>query len=336
MNLQAGLAKAETLAGQITWGVASAASDILKAVTPIFIAWAISQRDWLRIMAGVALLAVTGGYAVVSAISYSHASRVDTAGARGAEAAAHERATTAYRSASNALAGLPVARPAAELEASIAGLLADPRAGDCRTIDGPVSRRICPQVAELRVELGRAVERARLQGELERAKERLDGLPAPRIADPAAEAVARFLGEIGVTVPSEIALWLSLSGVILVEVGSMFGLLLASGGATAFPPVVPFPAPGEGQAPQRLNGSTGGVGKSSPPKAKRGRRPRTAVALGKLKALAHDGKVEASQAALGAALGVSKATAHRELRRLARSGAVSLTTGRRGTLVTIQ
>lgn len=343
MNLQAGLAKSETLQGQVTWAIASAASDILKAVAPIFIAYAIAQRDFLRTLAGLTVLVVTGGYALVSAISYSHGSRVDVAGARSAEAAIHARASTSYRDAQIALSAIPAARPVAELGASISGLLADPRAGDCRTMDGPVSRRVCPQVAELRTELGRAAERSRLQGELERAKVRLDGLPAPRIADPAAEAVTRFFGEIGVAVdPSDVALWLSLSGVILVEVGSMFGLLLASGSAgplirPAVPDLVPFPSLGTGATapatPIRLNGSA----ETPSPQRKRGR-PRlgTALALGKLKAMARDGKVEASQSELGLALGVSKATAHRELRRLEQAGALSLATGRRGTLVRFQ
>ncbi len=144
MNLQAGLAKSETLPGQITWAIASAASDILKAVAQIFIVCAIAQRDVLRTLVGITVLAVTGGYAVISAISYSHGSRVDLAGARGAEAAAHERAIASYHDTHVALSAIPASRPVPELEASIAGLLADPRAGDCSTMDGPVSRRVCP------------------------------------------------------------------------------------------------------------------------------------------------------------------------------------------------
>ncbi len=186
------------------------------------------------------------------------------------------------------------------------------------------------------------MERERLQVELRNARAELDDLPAPRVADPAAEAVTRFFGEIGVAIdPGDVALWLSLSGVILVEVGSMFGLLLASGSAgplirPAVSDLVPFPSPGTGEshaAPIRLNSSAGGAA----PRRKRGR-PRlgTAVALGKLKAMARDGKVEVSQSELGLALGVSKATAHRELRRLERAGALSLATGRWGTLVRFQ
>lgn len=334
MNLQAGLAKSETQFGQFTWAVASVASDILKAVAPIFIGWAIARRDALRVTVGVAILIVTGGYAVISAISYSHGGRVDLAGARGAEATTRERADASYRDTEAALSGIPTTRPVPELKASIAALLADPKTGDCHTMDGPVSRRVCPQVAEVRTELARAEERTRLQGELKLAKAQLDGLPPPRSADPAAEAVTRFLGEIGVSAePHDVALWLSFSGVILVEVGSIFGLLLASGGAgpSQLGPAEPAPAPLRDQPARNVDSEKADA------KPKRWR-PRlgTAVALDKLRAAALNGEIEASQSTFGKLLGISKATAHRELRRLEQAGAITLATGKRGTHVTVQ
>lgn len=349
MNLQAGLAKSETFFGQATWAVASVASDVLKAVAPIFIAWAIVRRDTLRVLAGIAILVVTGGYAGISAISYSHGSRVDLAGVRGAEAATRERADISYRQAETSLSAILSARPVPELKAGIAALLVDPNAGDCTIVDGPVTRRICPQVAELRTELGRAEERARLQGEMKQAKAELDGLPPPKSPDPAADAVTRFLGEIGLTAHSQdVALWLSLSGVLLVEVGSVFGLLLATGGAGPSQTFVPNVSPSEqaGPSPSAVDNALAAIKPGSPPqvaptsatpaKSKRGRPRRgTAAALDKLKELARNGEIEASQSTFGELLGISKATAHRELRRLEQAGSITLVPSRRGTLVTV-
>lgn len=360
MNLQAGIAKSEALSGQITWGAASAASDVLKALSPIFIVWAIAQREVLRALAGTALLIVTAGYAIISAVSYTHGSREDLVGLRGSEAATHERAESSYRAAQAALSELPSTRPSAEVKASLSGLLADPNAGDCQIIDGPVTRRVCPQVAELRAELARADERARLQGELKEAKGRLDGLPAPKVGDPATEAVTRALGQIGFVVdPANVALWLSFSGVVLIEVGSIFGLLLASGSAVPIrrenvtthvgrdhlnaprevadnargglrtDPVTAVVAPPTTRRSARRDGAA-----CKPEPRPRGR-PRlgTASALGKLRKMAIAGTVQASQSELGTMLGVSKTTAHRELQRLQKAGALTLSPGKRSTMI---
>ena len=362
MNVQAGIAKSETLSGQITWAVASGASDILKAVSPIFLAWAIARRDIIRAGAAILVLVVTAGYSLISAISYSHGSRADLASIRESTVSAHARATAQYGDAQSRLATLPATRPALELQAAITGALVDPKAGDCNTMDGPVSRRVCPQVAEFRTELARANERQRLYGDVQSAKAQLDALRLPGPADPAAEAVAKFLGKIGFggLEPGDAALWLSLLGVVLVEVGSSFGLLLVSGSApagkrerdgTTGPPLI-LPSSDSPRTPIARAASIAepaGFSEASvpaipapsvaEPKIKRGRgRPRqrtAAIMIEKLTAYATQGQIRSTQAELARVLGVSKATAHRELKRLAASGALQLSACRSATTVSL-
>lgn len=350
MNLQAGIAKSDTLAGQITWAAASVAADVLKAVTPILLIWAIARRDVLRSLAAVAVLTVTAGYSLVSAITYSHGSRVDVAIERGAEAGTYERAKSAYSETEKALSSLAPARTTQELDAKIAVLLADPLTGNCAKIDGPVTRRVCPTVAYLRAERAIAAERARLQTELKSEQTRLDGMPPPKLADPSADAITRLWAQIGNAPAAErVSLWLGLASVLLVEIGSTFGLLLASGldvpklseAAVAEKEKLPEPGtePVEAKQEDQPDNSEPVVSQSEPPsplttKRKRGRPVKApSQSLEKLKALARNGRVAASHSSIATALGVSKATAHRQLRSLAKTGALRLKTGKRGTLI---
>ncbi|MFT3732981.1 MAG: hypothetical protein QM780_16435 [Hyphomicrobium sp.] len=347
MNLQAGLAKSEFLTGQITWAAASVASDVLKALTPLLIVWAIARRDVLRTIAGVVVLTVTASYSLTSALSYSHASSENATNSRTAANDVYERAKVAYREADEALKALAPSRSVDELDAKISALLVDPLAGDCHTIDGPVSRRVCPSVAELRTERAIAVERARLQGELKAAQGKLDRLPPPKVADPTTEAIAGVWARVATPPsPDTISTWLGLSGVLLIEVGSIFGLLVASGVDTAMAKEIEAAAPST--PPPTTIGGPEAVApiidaacvvhtETLPPcvpvavKRKRGRPSLIADdSLEKLKAIARDGKVTATHAAIAGALGVSKPTAKKQLRSLEKSGAVRMKTGPRG------
>jgi hypothetical protein len=146
---------------------------------------------------------------------------------------------------------------------------------------------------------------------------------------------------------------LGLAGVLLVEIGSIFGLLLASGldaprhtsttsteGEREPRPQVDQPISVQPEtAPQTAESEPVATEITAAPpqrttKRKRGRPAKVAVqSLEKLKAIAHDGKVSASHSTIADALGVSKATAHRQLRSLEKTGALRLKTGRRGTLI---
>lgn len=358
MNVQAGLAKSEFLSGQITWAAASVASDVLKAVSPLLIVWAIARRDVAPAIAGAFVLSVTAGYSLTSALSYSHGSVADANSNRAAQRGEYERASREYESTEAALRELAPSRSVAEIDAKIAALLVDPLADDCREINGPVTQRVCPRVAELRAERAIAEEKAKLQTELRSAQAKLDALPSPKVADPATDAVISVWRLIGEPPAAEtVSLWLSLSGVLLVEVGSMFGLLLASGmdvGSTK-PAAAPSAA---GDVPRNEDGAHEPPADTKPEqdrenlddrvearevetqptvsaqKRKRGRPAReTGTSLEKLKAIARNGKVSATHSALANVLGVSKTTAQRQLRSLEKSGAVRLTAGRRGTLI---
>ena len=79
----------------------------------------------------------------------------------------HQRASSAYEAANSELATLGLPRPIAALEARISSLLANPLAdtphGKCGTLDGDYTRKWCPVVADLKVELAKAKRKAKLE-----------------------------------------------------------------------------------------------------------------------------------------------------------------------------
>jgi hypothetical protein len=108
-------------------------------------------------------------YSLSSELALSASSRGDLAAKRGANVEASSHAESNYILAKAELDGLPMTRPQAELEAEIAGLLLSPGANGCTEIDGPVSKRVCPNVTALKSELARAVRRTELQSTMTEA-----------------------------------------------------------------------------------------------------------------------------------------------------------------------
>jgi hypothetical protein len=118
-------------------------------------------------------------------------------------------------------------RPVADVEADIAKLLANnPKAGDCRVMNGPVSRAICPQVATLNGEIARTRRRAELQGDIANLT---GAMPAAvGTADPASSAISAYFAVLlGVHLPATaIAQWLVLVPVLALELGAALAMVL--------------------------------------------------------------------------------------------------------------
>lgn len=215
---------------------ASIASDVLKAASPIALRSAIRDRDLIGGLAAVVILTITATYSGLAAVGFAASQRDATASERQAAADTHERLTTAFKQAEAELAKLPIARPAGEIKAEIAGIEALPGimvgGVPCGgTHDGPVTKANCPRHAGLKAELAKADARAQLVKRMEDARAALDKLPeAPRSADPQGDAIAAYLSIVGISVTAaDLRPWLVAMVALLVEVGSVFGFMTASG-----------------------------------------------------------------------------------------------------------
>ena len=215
-------------------GIAFAAmalgGELLKPIA-VERAFAAGLRRPFTALACLAVAVVAIAYSLAAELAFSAGARGDlTAGRQAAIAAAAEAKAAAQR-ADDELARVKPARPLAELEALVAGAREE-----CRIVVNLQGRHtVCSKPASLLAELGRAKRRAELEGQIERSRIVADDNKFGQ-ADPQAAAVVAYLAAAGVTAePATIATWLHLLPVLLLEIGSAFGLLVARGGEARVP-----------------------------------------------------------------------------------------------------
>ena len=176
----------------------------------------------------VALLGIVSiSYSLSAELSLWASMRSDRIAVRAAESNVAIRARDQYLRAKLELDGLPSARPSAELQSLIDGVLIDPRAGGCVVIDGKFTRDQCPKVAEWKAELARSQRRGQLEQTIHEAEAAMSSGPVAKTADPGATALATYLAIFGLKVePSLLTELLILVGVLALELGSALGLVL--------------------------------------------------------------------------------------------------------------
>lgn len=153
--------------------------------------------------------------------------RSDRIAVRAAESNVAISARDQYERAKLELDGLPSARPAAELQSLIDGVLIDPRASGCLAIDGKFTRENCPKVAEWRAELARSQRRGQLEQTIREAEAAMASGPVAKTADPGATALATYLAIFRVKIePSLLTELLVLVAVLALELGSALSLVL--------------------------------------------------------------------------------------------------------------
>jgi len=174
-------------------------------------------------------------YSLTADLSLMATARGDLVAQRAASARAAKSADGQRDRVEVELSKLVNVRPAATIRAEINGLLADPRVGDCQTMDGPRSTAACPRVASLRAELGNAERKEQLEATLAGIQ---TATPATtdKPADPAAHALSVYLAALGLVLPERLLTdWLTLIPVLALEIGAALSLLLVqavSGGKT--------------------------------------------------------------------------------------------------------
>jgi hypothetical protein len=304
-------------------------------------------------LALVGFLAVT--YSLQASLTFMSMTRGDLVAQRATDADAGQRARQRYKRAERELSSLAPTRPVAELAAEIAAI--DVRPGitvdgkPCGgTLNGPVTREWCPRRAALVAEQARAHRRAALQAELRDVEQRLSDAPSVAVADPGAAALATYAESFGLQLdPGKLGLWLPLVGVLALEAGAAFSVVLVKSVTASGPQLAASPAESPATAgnavaheqtakvAQSVETRKRGPRKSRrrPPDDKAGGPPQRGLAglLDTLKA--EGGAVELSQRQLARKVGASRSTLQRALGDLAAAGAVVLDTSKSGTRVAL-
>jgi len=196
--------------------------ELLKPVA-VEQAFAAGWRQPARALACLAVAGVAILYSLTAELAFSAGARGDLAASRKAAGDAAAAALARRQRAEAELAGLKPTRAVGELEA----LHAKQPGRDCAALNGSF-RVVCQRPGPYAAELARARRRAELEAVIAAAGEAAGGPSAVGEADPQAAAVSAYLTAAGWPVRAEqAATWLHLLPVLLLEIGSALGLLVA-------------------------------------------------------------------------------------------------------------
>jgi len=202
----------------------------LEGAKPFAVAGAFNAFGRWQLGQGLALASV-GALAVLfsltAELTFMVMARGDLVAERSGGADAARKAEARYVRADAELQTLAAARPASELAPEIAKLKATPGANGCNKVNGKISREVCAEVSDLEAESARDARRRELEAIMREAERERAAAPPIVAADPGAAALAVYAASLGVTVsPEVISMWLPLVGVLALEIGSAFGVLL--------------------------------------------------------------------------------------------------------------
>jgi hypothetical protein len=321
-------------------GVLSVAMAVgLELSKPFAISSAFAEFRRLRIVTAamfalVGLLAIA--YSLQAELTLISIVRGDLIAARAAEQDATRKAEGRYQRAEVALKALPPTRPASTLQAEIMaidvtpGIMIDgvPCGG---TLNGKVTREWCPKRAALVAELATSERRSALEALMQQAEQDLRVAPRIATSDPGAVALATYAAALGAKADADtMARWLPLIGVLALEVGAAFSVVLVKSVRPRMVAQVAQPEEASDPAARKLalGGNNDGADNARP--LKRG----LPALLDTVRA--NGGAVEISQRKLARKLGVSRTSLQRAMRGLARDGQVTLTSSARGTRIALQ
>jgi hypothetical protein len=345
INVTYGWQKGGDLAGSLTWATVAAAVAIVFALSWPALIRSLEARRWSAALVALVALVLAGSYSVTAALGSAAGGRANATTTETATTDARKKAQDAYDAAKAELSTLKPARPVAELEAIIAR---NPEAGGrCAFVNGSM-RTVCPP-HPLAPELARAKRRAELEAKIESEAAKLASTGPAKQANSDARTLARYLQALGVnTTPEHLNDLLVLLAVLMIEAGG--GLSLALGMALGALPVAQAEArmddrcsePEHLRTPQHIASNaqahTPTEHLNTAERTPDHPRPITVQPLsGVIEWLAQQGgRAETSRRRLATLLGRSPSGVHDELRRLAASGAITMTAGPRGTLLALR
>lgn len=209
----------------------------LEGAKPFAIEGALSAlRSWSlgRALAVGVLGTVAMFYSLTAELSLMATVRADSAAQRAHAGDAVAAARDRYAATQREIDALPLTRPGATIAADIERLKTTPKLAPCDDPTapeyGPVTRRVCAEIATLKAEAATSEQRERLQRVLRDAERDLASAPPATKADAAASALATYLATVGVpSDPGTLSEWLSLVPVLALELGSALAVILAGG-----------------------------------------------------------------------------------------------------------
>jgi hypothetical protein len=294
-------------------------------------------RSWSlgRAVAMALLGTVAVGYSLTAELSLMASIRADAAAQRTLAGDAANAARARYAETKAELAALPAARPAGTIAAEIARLETTPGLASCedRTAPayGPITRRVCAEIATLRAEGETAAYRERLRQALAAAEKDMATTPPTTTADPAASALSTYLAALGITVAvTSLSDWLALMPVLALEIGSALAVVLVSGTLHG----TPHPGVGTDARTDAPEVNPEAVPKGGPEAASTAScgGSFTGVKAALLEHLeAHGGSIRSGQRRLAKALGTSTTELHRTIHALAAAGVIALSAAPTGT-----
>jgi len=243
----------------------------------------LARGEWATATACTILLMIAIAFSGSMALSAALGSRLDAASVKGSVDQDRSRLQSAYDAATNELAGLAPTRTIGELRAAIdAGSGVDAtiwtRTAKCTAVTLPASKVACQPFTDLSAELGRAQRRQELESAIKDASAKLTTLPPPRVADATVVAVQRVLGLVNMAVdPSAVQTGAALLFVLLLELGSALGLVVAESLAAPEPQGRPLAVKGPEAAPQVVPAAGEAPCETAEPLQPRGSRPAAAV-----------------------------------------------------------
>lgn len=328
--------------------VAALGGELLKPFAVAAAADCIRGRRWFHAIAALLLAGAAVAFSFTSELGLAATARGDRVAERAADSEAANAVRERRARAVAEIQALPLARSAAELQPQIDALTATPFANRCKAPSGSAGRQLCSEVATLRAEAARAQRRA----DLEAAIATSDGLLASGngrevasqvAADPLAVALAAYANATGRQVAAEaISPWLALPLVVLLEIGSAFGVMVSRtiGAELPIPPGrvaagVAEPAIDDADA-VTVNSEAPTLEHIAPDPHRPATVPQDAVAAAVLGLIAsRGGTVTAPQRTLATAVGFPLSRVNSALHRMAAAGQIRLDIGKQGTAISI-
>lgn len=180
--------------GDDLFGYASLSADVTKAFALFGVFAALALRRYLVAFTLTAIWALCTIWSIGSAVGFMSLHYATMTDDRGKNAEGYTLLKEQIARLEERRRQTASARPESVVKAEIAGLLLTPGAGDCTVINGPVTQKVCPQVAELQKELGHAKSASWLDGRLDELRGEMKATPVVTTVDPRAETIAAILG----------------------------------------------------------------------------------------------------------------------------------------------
>ncbi len=231
MNWQYGFELGKTEFNGLVLGMASAASDGLKALLPFFLFAAIKDKKWSHALACSLLWVVTVAFSLTSALGFASLNRADTTSARAAEVQSYKDVRAELNRLRERLSWVPDHRPEGTVSSQMEQLKQDRRwsaTKGCTDATRRASIDFCKEFHALGAEMAAAAEAARLETRVVELKGQIAKAPkvhSETTADPQAATLASLFHQNIETVQIGLVILVA----ILVELGSSLGFYVAFG-----------------------------------------------------------------------------------------------------------